>query len=134
MSRIGYPDTRPTSYGQGQGQRAGRQGRLMGRTVRQDTGRMVRQDTGRTGKAGQWAGWTRIVHGQDGRGIKRAGRKKLDANSSGLSPGRDTRMINGTAQSEIILSGHLDYKQAQSLDSPRMRAILSTVTACPGHQ
>ena len=57
--------------------------------------------------------------------------KKLDANSSGLSPGWDARTINGTAQSEIILSGHLDYKQAWALDSPRMRATLSTVKARP---
>ena len=60
--------------------------------------------------------------------------KKLDTNSSGLSPGRDARTINGTVQSEIILSGHLDYKQARLLDSSRTRATLSTVTACPGHQ
>ena len=52
--------------------------------------------------------------------------KKLDANSSGLSPGWDARTINGTAQSEIILSGHLDYKQARLLDSLRMRATLSS--------
>ena len=50
------------------GQRAGRQGRTMGRTAR--------QDTGRTGKAGQRAGRTGMVHGQDGRGIKRAGQQK----------------------------------------------------------
>ena len=75
-----------------------------------------------------------MVHGQDGRVIKWAGQQKLDANSSGLSPGRDIQMINGTAQSEIILSGHLDYKQAQSLDSLRARATLSTVTAHPGCQ
>ena len=37
--------------------------------------------------------------------------KKLDANSSGLSPGLDARTMNGSAQSEIILSGHLDYKR-----------------------
>ena len=60
--------------------------------------------------------------------------KKLDANSSGLSPGRDIRTTNGTVQSEIILSGHLDYKQAWSLDSLRTRATLSTVTARPGCQ
>ena len=71
---------------------------------------MARQDTGRTGKAGQRAGRTGIVHEQDGRVIKRAGHKKLDANSSGLSPGLDARTMNGSAQSEIILSGHLDYK------------------------
>ena len=57
--------------------------------------------------------------------------KKLDANSSGLSPGRDIRTTNGTAQSEIILSGHLDYKQAWSLDRLRMRATLSTVMVYP---
>ena len=55
--------------------------------------------------------------------------KKLDANSSGLSHGRDARTINGTAQSEIILSGHLDYKQARLLDSIRTRAILSSNSA-----
>ena len=60
--------------------------------------------------------------------------KKLDANSSGLSPGLDARTTNGTAQSEVILSGHLDYKQARLLDSPGMRATLSTVTAHPGRQ
>ena len=60
--------------------------------------------------------------------------KNLDANSSGLSPGQDIQTINGTAQSKIILSGHLDYKQAWSLDSLRMRATLSTVTAHPGCQ
>ena len=32
--------------------------------------------------------------------------KKLDANSSGLSPGLDARTTNGTEQSEVILSGH----------------------------
>ena len=32
--------------------------------------------------------------------------KKLDTNSSGLSLGLDARMTNGTAQSEVILSGH----------------------------
>ena len=32
--------------------------------------------------------------------------KKLDANSSGLSPGLDAGTINGTAQSEVILSRH----------------------------
>ena len=57
--------------------------------------------------------------------------RKLDANSSGLSPRLDARMIDGTTQSEVILSRHLDYKQAWSLDSPRMRATLSTVTARP---
>ena len=31
---------------------------------------------------------------------------KLDANSSGLSPGLDARTTNGTEQSEAILSGH----------------------------
>ena len=60
--------------------------------------------------------------------------KKLDANSSGLSPGRDARTINGTVQSEIILSGHLDYKQARLLDSLRIRATLSTVMGRPGCQ
>ena len=55
--------------------------------------------------------------------------KKLDANSSGLSPGRDIQTINGTVQSEIILSGHLDYKQARLLDSLRTRAILSSNSA-----
>ena len=38
------------------------------------------------------------------------------------------------AQSEIILSGHLDYKLAQSLDSSRTKAILRTVMARPGRQ
>ena len=52
-----------------------------------------------------------MVHGKDGRVIKRAGHKKLDANSSGLSPGLDARTMNGSAQSEIIPSGHLDYKR-----------------------
>ena len=52
-----------------------------------------------------------MVHGKDGRVIKRAGQQKLDANSSGLSPGLDARTMNGSAQSEIILSGHLDYKR-----------------------
>ena len=36
--------------------------------------------------------------------------QKLDANSSGLSPGLDAWTMNGSEQSEIILSGHLDYK------------------------
>ena len=72
-------------------------------------------------------GWTNVVlNGLDA--------KKLDAISSGLSPGLDAQMTNGTAQSEVILSGHLDYKQARLLDSPGTRATLSTVTACPGHQ
>ena len=52
-----------------------------------------------------------MVHGKDGCVIKRAGHQKLDANSSGLSPGLDARTMNGSAQSEIILSGHLDYKR-----------------------
>ena len=60
-----------------------------------------------------------MVHGKDGRVIKRAGQHKLDANSSGLSPGWDARTMNETVQSEIILSGHLDYKLAQSLDSSK---------------
>ena len=33
--------------------------------------------------------------------------KKLDANSSRLSPGLDAQMTNSTAQSEVILSGNL---------------------------
>ena len=32
--------------------------------------------------------------------------KKLDANSSGVSPGLDARTTNSPAQSEVILSGH----------------------------
>ena len=32
--------------------------------------------------------------------------KKLDANLSGLSPRLDAQTTNGTAQSEVILSGH----------------------------
>ena len=97
-------------------------------------GRTSRQDTGRTGKAG---------HGQDGQEwfmgrtdvlLKWAGHKKLDANSSGLSPGLDARTMNGSAQSEIILSGHLNYKLARLLDSSRTRAILRTVMAHPGCQ
>ena len=78
-------------------------------------------------KAGQWAGRTRKgkdmlragrtrkVSRQDGQG-QFTGRtdmglngldvKKLDANSSGLSPGLDARTTNGTAQSEVILSGN----------------------------
>ena len=36
---------------------------------------------------------------------------KLDANSSKLSPGLDAWTMNGSAQSEIILSGQLDYKR-----------------------
>ena len=52
-----------------------------------------------------------MVHGQDGRVSKWAGHKKLDANSSGLSLGLDAQTMNGSAQSEILLSGHLDYKR-----------------------
>ena len=62
----------------------------------------ARQDMGRTDRNGSWAGRTCD---------QRAGQQKLDANSSGLNPGRDIQTINGTAQSEIILSGHLDYKR-----------------------
>ena len=36
--------------------------------------------------------------------------QKLDANLSGLSPGLDAQTMNGSAQSEIILSGHLEFK------------------------
>ena len=81
------------------GQRAGWQGRSMGRM----------------GKEGQRAGWARQVSRQDGQG-QFTGRtnvglngldiKKLDANLSGLSPGLDVRTSNSTAQSEVILSGH----------------------------
>ena len=51
-----------------------------------------------------------MVHGQDGRVVKRAGHKKLDATSSGLSPGLEDLTMNGSAQSEILPSGHLDFK------------------------
>ena len=106
MSRTGYPDARPTSYGQGQGQRAGRRaGRTRAGQARQDTGITARQDTGRMGKAGQRAGRTGIVHGQDGRVIKWAGQQK--AGRQFIQSGRLDN--NGSAQSEIILSGHLDY-------------------------
>ena len=109
----------------------------------EDKGRTSKVGQGQDSKAGQWAGWARQVNGQDGQGqftgwtnvvINGLDDKKLDANSSGLSPGLDTRTTNGTAKSEVILSGYLDYKQAQSLDSPRMRATLSTLTARPGCQ
>ena len=36
--------------------------------------------------------------------------KKLDANSSRLNPGLDARTTNGTAQSEVILSGNFGLK------------------------
>ena len=39
-------------------------------------------------------------------GLNRLDVKKLDANLSGLSPGLDAQMTNGTAQSEVILYGH----------------------------
>ena len=73
---------------------------------------------GRTDKEGQGQdgqGRVRTCLGQDGQGSSQAGQtwdkdgldvKKLDANSSGLSPGLDARMTNGTAQSEAILSRH----------------------------
>ena len=70
---------------------------------------------GRTSKAGQQAGRARKVSGQDGQGqftgrmnvgLNGLDAKKLDANSSGLSPRLDAWMTNGTAQSEVILSGH----------------------------
>ena len=81
-----------------------------------DKGRMSKAgSTGRTSKAGQRAGQARQVNWQDGQG-QFTGRtnvvfnglddKKLDANSYGLSPGLDARTTNGTAQSEVILSGH----------------------------
>ena len=115
----------------------------MGRTAGQVNGQHSKagQRAGRQGKTR--AGWARKVNGQDGQGwfmgrmdvvSNGLDNKKLDANSSGLSPGRDIQTINGTAQSEIILSGHLDYKQARLLDSPGTRATLSTVMAHPGCQ
>ena len=70
---------------------------------------------GRTGKEGQQARRARKVSGQDGQGqfmgrmdvgLKGLDVKKLDANSSGLSPGLDAQMTNGTAQSEVIPSRH----------------------------
>ena len=69
-----------------------------------------------------------MIHGQDGRVIKQAGYKKLDANSSGLSPGLDVRTMNSSAQSKIILSGHLDYKRYSLRYSyPNTWTINSTV-------
>ena len=88
-------------------------GRMSGQVNRQD----VKAGHGQDRQGRTWAGRTGMVHGQDRHVIKWAGHKKLDANSSGLSPGLDARTMNGSAQSEIILSGHLDYKLAWSLDS-----------------
>ena len=83
----------------------------MGRTSGQVNGQDVKAGHGQDRQGRTRAGRTGMVHGKDGRVIKRAGQHKLDANSSGLSPGWDARTMNGSAQSEIILSGHLDYKR-----------------------
>ena len=70
---------------------------------------------GQDKQEGQRAGRARKVNGQDGQGwfsgrmdvgLNGLDVKKLDANSSGLSHGLDARTTNGTAQSEVILSGH----------------------------
>ena len=61
--------------------------RTTGRTSGQVNGQDVKAGHGQDRQGRTWAERTGMVHGQDGRVIKRAGHKKLDANSSGLSPG-----------------------------------------------
>ena len=60
----------------------------------------------RKGKDMLWAGWQGQFMGRMDKGLNRLDVKKLDANSSGFSPGLDDRTENGTAQSKAILSGH----------------------------
>ena len=121
------------------------------------------EDKGRTSKESQGQdgqGRARTCLGQDGqgqftgrmdKGLRWAGQKIAGCQLVWVSPGLDTqtKMAQHSLRQSYpdtldykqhslgkqnILPANLDYKRLWLQDSPGMKAKLSTVTACPGHQ